>query len=358
MARRKASPPEDAPGTFEERLAAKFQLKLASQPLTSDIADFISTQCAMLDYIIGQPGIPVGRVTVFYGKEGAGKSTVAYHILAETQRRDGLAILIDAEHRYSRDRGERLGLIPARLVMPVPTTLEACFKDIEEIIKYVREEDPARLVCIAVDSLSALPAQKQLEATIEDQPQPGLSARTISREMQRLGPMLAQHKIGLVIVNQLRQHLDIMGDPRSRERRKAMKRNTMAGEGALVFWGSLLVYFTSTGVIKSGDDPVGITVRAEIRKSSIAPEGKQGLFDIYAIGGVDNTSSQLDLLERLGLVTQAGSWYSLDGDSAKFQRRQWPSILAERTDLQEIIREAPLLWRPDPNEKAEELVDV
>ena len=73
---------------------------------------------------------------------------------------------------------------------------------------------------------------------------------------------------------------------------------------------------------------------------------------------MDNASSQLDLLERLGLVTQAGSWYSLDGDNAKFQRRQWPSILAERTDLQEIIREAPLLWRPDPNEKAEELVDV
>jgi hypothetical protein len=122
----------------------------------------------------------------------------------------------------------------------------------------------------------------------------------------------------------------------------------MAGEGALVFWGSLLVYFTSTGVIKSGDDPVGITVRAEIRKSSIAPEGKQGLFDIYAIGGVDNASSQLDLLERLGLVTQAGSWYSLDG--VKFQRKQFGTVLSERPDLRQLIQEAPLLWRPNPNE--------
>jgi recombination protein RecA len=357
MARKaKASPTEDASGTFEERLAAKFELKLASQPLTSDIEEYISTQCAMLDYAIGRPGIPVGRVTVFYGKEGAGKSSVAYHVLAETQRRGGLAILIDAEHRYSRDRGERLGLIPARLVMPTPTTLEDCFVVIEEIIKWVREEDPARLVCIVIDSLSALDAKKNLELAVGEQAQLGLAARTISREMQRLGPMLAEHKVALIIVNQLRQHLDIMGDPRSRERRKAMKRHTMTGEGALVFWGSLLVYFTSTGVIKDDDAQTGITVRAEIRKSSIAPEGKQSLFDIDAIDGVDKEGSQLDLLETLKIVTKAGPWYSLDG--IKFQRRQFPTVLAERPELLQKIQEAPLLWRPDPNEKAEETADA
>jgi recombination protein RecA len=130
----------------------------------------------------------------------------------------------------------------------------------------------------------------------------------------------------------------------------------MTGEGALVFWGSLLVYFTSTGVIKDDDAQTGITVRAEIRKSSIAPEGKQSLFDIDAIDGVDKEGSQLDLLETLKIVTKAGPWYSLDG--IKFQRRQFPTVLAERPELLQKIQEAPLLWRPDPNEKAEETADA
>lgn len=343
MARKKGVAPLVSGATLEERVVAKLgpaEASLASAPLTSDIASYISTQCAVLDYAIGQPGIPLGRLTVFYGKEGSGKSTLALHVLAETQRRGGLAVLIDAEHRFTRDRGERIGLDSSRLVMPTPLTMEKCFADVEEIIDYVREEDPDRLVCIVIDSLSGLPTTKQMDATLDDAVQPASAARLVSGELPRLCGMLARHRIALIIVNQLRHHLDM--DPRSKERRKVLKKDAMIAEGSLVFWGSLFVYLTSIGVLGEKTDPTGITARATIRKNSIAPEGKQAVFDIDALYGIDRLGSKLDLLERLGTITQAGPWFTYDGK--KFQRKGFGEVLAEHPELEEIIAGAPLLW--------------
>jgi recombination protein RecA len=345
MARKaKASPPEDGL-SLEERLVAKLgseQARLASSPLSSDVPDYISTQCATLDFAIGRPGIPVRRLTVLYGREGSGKSTVAYHILAETQRRNGIAILIDAEHRYSRDRGERIGLDHSRLVTLTPTTMEECFQDIEKIVAYVREEDASRLVCIAIDSLAALPTKKQMEAEIDDAIQPGGAARLVSRELQKITGLISKYDIALVVVNQLRQHIDISGDPRNRERRKVMRNHAMIAEGPLVYYGSLFIYFVSIGSLGEKETPTGITVRADIRKNSIAPEGKRVTFDIDFLRGVDQDGSKLDLLERLGVIERNGAWYAYGG--AKFQRRGFSAFLEEHPELEGAISQAPLLW--------------
>lgn len=347
MSRKKGVAPDTSGATLEERVVAKLgptEACLASAPLTSDIASYISTQCAELDYAIGQPGIPLGRLTIFYGKEGSGKSTLALHVLAETQKRGGLAVLIDAEHRYTRDRGERIGIDSSRLVMPAPLTMEKAFEDVEEIIAYVREEDPDRLVCIVIDSLSGLPTTKQMETALGKDPQPGVAARLVSGELPRLCGLLARHQIALIVVNQLRHHLD-MDQFRSKERRKVLKTSAMIAEGSLVYWGSLFVYLTSLASPedkKALTEPTGITVRATIRKNSIAPEGKQALFDINFLYGIDRLGSKLDLLERLGTVTQAGSWFNYDGE--KFQRKGFGDVLAEHPELEEIIARAPLLW--------------
>jgi len=343
MARKKAAPKEGAP--LEERLVDKFgseKARLASSHLTSDIETFIDTGAAELNWAIGAPGIPAGRLTVFYGKEGSGKSTLALAILAETQRRGGTAILIDAEHRYSRDRAERLGIDPARLVMPQPQTLEAMFSDLYQIIDWIKEQEPGRLVCVVVDSISALPTKKLLESEPGENSAIGSAARTISQQMERLNPVIAKNGIALIFVGQLRQHIAMMGNPRSKERRKVMKDSAMIGEGALIYYGSLFVYLTSIGIIGDRDEPMGITARAEIRKNSIAPEGRRVLLDIYSIGGIDGPDSKLKLLERIGTVTRAGSWYKYG--ETKFQRKTFGDVLAEHPELEEAIAEAPFRW--------------
>lgn len=344
MARKKKAAPKSKDAPFEKRLAEEFRekVRLASSPLTSDITTFIDTGAAELHWALGIPGIPAGRITVFYGKEGSGKSTLTLHVLAETQRRGGTAILIDAEHRYSRDRAERIGIDPETLVMVQPTTLEGMFDDLYKIMDWIEEEDPGRLVCVVVDSISALPTKKLLESDPGDHGAMGLAARIISQQMERLNPLVAKCGIAMIFVGQLRSHIAMVGNPRSRERRKVMRDSTMVAEGTFIYYGSLFIHFTSIGIIGDRDEPTGITAKVRIRKNSIAPEDREVLLDIYALDGIDGVDSKLKLLERIGTVTRAGSWYKY-GDT-KFQKRNFEDVLAEHPELEDAIAAAPSRW--------------
>ncbi len=317
---------------------------LASEELDSDIREYVSTQCATLDYCIGRPGIPVGRLTVLYGKEGSGKSTVAYHILAETLRRGGVAMLIDSEGAFDRDRGRRLGLDdqnPSFIVLE-PPTMEACFAEIEDSIKFIREETPDTLLTIVWDTLAASPTKALMESDY-DAIGVARASRVVSDKMPRLNKLYTHERVALVIVNQVRQYINFSGDPRSRTVRKVMGQNTMIGEGALIFYGSLFLHFQSAGYLGEKEKPHGITTKARGRKNKIAPnEGWTQSFDILYKDGIDVEDAKLRLLKELGIITVKGSWYVL-GDQ-KFQRKQWSEVLAEHPELEEQVREAPLLW--------------
>jgi len=233
------------------------------------------------------------------------------------------------------------------------------FKDIYDILAWIKEESPDQLVTIVVDSISALPTQKLMESNPGEYGSIGSAARLISQEMEKLNPIVAKEQVALIFVGQLRQHISMGGNPRSRERRKVMTTNAMIGEGALIYYGSLFIYLSSVGFIGDKDDPSGITARATIRKNSIAPEGRQTLIDIDFLYGIDSTASKLSLLERVGVISQSGSWYKYG--EKKFQRRTFPDVLEENPELEEEIAAAATRWRKgledadqDPPEEAEE----
>ena len=318
-------------------------VQLGSEALDSDITEWVNTQVATLNYAIQRPGIPVGRVTVLIGKEGGGKSTLVYHLLAQAQVQGGLAVLVDSERRFDRQRGARIGIRLDDLVIINGRTVEKVFRTIEKIVK----DEPDTLMLIAIDSLAGLPSQAALDKELGEA-SVAMVARIVSQACSRLSPDLARSRCALVIVNQLRSYIDTSNAPRGRERRKLMHDRAMVAEGPLSYYASLGIYLTSTGFLGERDAPDGISVRAEIRKSSVggSGEGRRAEFDITYQTGIDTAGNKLDLLVELGTAKQSGPWYNIEGVEAKFMRKTWPAVLAEHPELEEIIRMAPEAWMP------------
>ncbi len=355
MARPKKDKEEVAPqgGSLAGRLASAFKdhVVLGSEPLDSDIRDYVSTQCAMLDYTIGRPGIPLGRLTTIFGREGSSKSRLVYHILAEVQRRGGLAVLVDTEKRFSKDVAAALGLNLAELLVIIDLSIESVFERIEKLIIGARKEDSDVPVVVAIDSLSSLAAEAVLGFEEDKRSsQPALVAKYLSQNFPRIIPLLARTSVALMIVNQTRSHFDMsspLGRGRSDGRRKVMGENTaMLAENELVFYSSLMLHVASIGTIKNDDNlPVGITSRATIRKVSISPkEGHQCTFDTDFLDGVDRVGSKLDLLVKLGHVKESGGWYKLEGQEKGFRRGDFAAVLESNPELDEIIHQAPEAW--------------
>ncbi len=353
MAKRAALPVEESDtGSLSQRflrelrkdkdLAAEFAL--GSEELDSDIPYFISTQSALLNYIIGQPGIPGGHLTVLIGKEGGGKSSLLTHLEAECQAMGGIVAHADGERRFSRDRAERMGLRVEDVIFLQALNLDDLFNQIELVVEQAPKLAPGLPVLIGVDSLAAYAAKAKWEGTSD---RIASVAAIVSDRLTVLMPKLARNGVTLVIINQLRMHIDTSNrGPRSRERRKVMGERAMRAEGSLVYWGDLILYLTSTGILGEKDNPEGISARAEIRKTSIARgEGLWCEMDFYAWDGLDRLGSKLDLLERLGYIEQAGGWYKLkDSDEKGFRRADFGAWLDAHPEFEDVIKEAPRLW--------------
>ena len=362
MARKKADEPVVG-DNIQARILSKLSkdkalggvVKRASGSLFSDTPYYISTQSAMLDYAIGQPGVPAGKLTTIFGREGGGKSTLAQHLLAETQRVGGIAVYIDSEQRFDRTRAGRLGLNVDDLILIDGATMEQAFDAIEKVIDGVREEAVDVPVMVVYDSLAGAPLKKQLEAEMGDVIV-GKAAALVGAVTPRLKLKISTLGVALVIVNQIRSRVQFV-DPRSPstyERIKVMgKEHTMIAEWPLIFHSALMLYVNSISTTGEKDAPTGIRARAIVRKCGIAPrEMWQAEFDIDYLTGIDRTGSKFELLERLKIIehTSAG-WYAYtDSDrfgSKKFMRKAFVDELAEHPELEQIIREAPTKWQTE-----------
>lgn len=316
----------------------KIQAQLADRPLDSDVVDWIDTQAASLNYAIGRPGIPVGRLTVLVGKEKGGKSTVAYHLLQETQRRGGIAILVDAERRYSRDRAERIGIDHSRLIYMPGETVESTFEELQAFVEVVREDHPDKLVTIAWDSLSGTPTK----AGLAGQQQLGEHARLVGFWFRVLLPSMAKKKIAFVMVDQLRNRIDTGGGTYFRP-----SSETMLAERAQNYHCSLKIHFAQ--ISKEGDpkEPTGITTRAKVEWNTVAPPFRTAIIHINFLDGIDRDACAFELARELKLISQNGSWWVF-GDQ-KFQgarAKKWSEILQQDEGLRRQLAEAPLSWQP------------
>lgn len=327
-------------------------IHLGNEVLLSDIKRYISTQSAMLDYAIGRNGIPTGTPVCIVGREGSGKSLLAYHILAETQRIGGIGVLLDTEQRFTKDRAEAIGMNLDELIVIDGLTLEKCWEAIEKCIEDTRKANSDIPLTIVLDSLAGSVTEKRLEAEVGSSVVAN-KAKFINDELPRLKLKLAKYDIAFIIVNQLRSK--IHADPRKamyEERNKVMgKDQSMIAEWTLLYECALILRLNSMSPIlnKEGDKkhPIGVTSKFEVRKSGISPrEGWSAEVDIDFMHGFDRLDSKFQLLEQLEVITGGSAgWYKVPGEEKSFKRSDFQRILDSHPELETLLQAAPESWQ-------------
>ena len=305
-----------------------------SDTTPTDIKEFISTGSSTLDLAISNRpdgGIAVGRITEINGLESSGKSLLGAHILAETQKKDGIAVYIDTETSVSQQFMEVIGIDLNKMLYLHLETVEEIFEAIEEIVTQVRESDKDRCVTILVDSLAAASTKVEMEADYDKDGWATSKAIIISKAMRKITQMIGKHNVALVFTNQLRQKLGVMfGDPW-----------TTSGGKALPFHASTRIRLKNMGQIKdTAKNVLGMKCRAQIVKNRLGPPLRHADYDMYFDRGIDNYGGWLTVMKAHKLVKSGGAWYTLvdqNGDEHKFLSKDWEELITSNDELREYV---------------------
>jgi recombination protein RecA len=303
----------------------------------TDITDFISTGATMLDVAISNRkhgGIGVGRITELTGLEGSGKSLVAAQLIASTQRRGGVGVLIDTETAVNPEFYKAIGLDINKLVYVHLQALEDVFDAVTNIIEKVRAGgNKDKLVTIVVDSVAAASTKKELEADFAKDGYATDKAIIISKAMRKITGLLGKQRIALVFTNQLRQKMNAMpfSDPW-----------TTSGGKAIAFHASTRIRLSLTGKIKNNDgDVIGVKVKAVMDKNRLGPPHRTAEFEIYFDRGIDDYSAWLKVLKDNKIIKQAGAWYTYvdetTGEEIKFQSKDFPNFIDVDPERKELL---------------------
>lgn len=298
--------------------------------------DYISTQCPSVDFALGRRGVPVGRITNIYGQEGSAKSTLAYHILAETQRLGGIAILYDSEGAYDYDRCKRIGIDHEKLLLLEPPHFEQAADEFMDILRQSKEK-PGRLLCLVWDSIAATPTKRELEAKTEEL-RPGEQARLISQMMRPFNNLVVHTNTALILVNQLRTKIQMGGMPVY----NTDSIYTQAGEQSIKFYSSVRLNLRAAGKVGDKDEPDGVLIKAQVTKNKVGPGYRRAEFKVMDWDGIDQVDATLDVAERIGVVKRNGSWYAIGEE--KFQASKAAEVLAAHPEVVKAVREAPESW--------------
>ena len=292
------------------------------------ISDWISTGSSLLDLAISNRpngGIPVGRITELTGLEQSGKSLVSGHLLAETQKKDGVAVLIDTETSVSVDYLRAIGVDTDKLLYIHVDTVEDIFATIDNIIATIRKSNKDRLVTIVTDSVSAASTKIEMAADYAKDGYATTKAILISKAMRKLTSTIGRQQIALVFTNQLRQKMGVMfGDPW-----------TTSGGKALAFHASVRIRLKSMGQIKKGTtspEVVGGKCEATIVKNRMGPPQRKASFEIYFNRGIDDIGSWITTLKTHKVFKQGGAYYSYTdskGKDYKFMAKDFPEMLKD-----------------------------
>lgn len=322
----------------------------------TNVKDWVSTGNALLDVAVSNRpygGLPVGRIAEITGLEQSGKSLLSAHLLAETQKKGGVAVLIDTETAVNREFLEAIGVDISKLLYVSVDTVEAIFEACETIIEKVRTGDKNKLVTIVVDSVAAASTKKELEADYDKDGYATDKAIIISKAMRKITNMIGRQNICLVFTNQLRQKMNAMAfsDPW-----------TTSGGKALAFHASVRFRLKSMGQLKVGDRIIGIKVRAQVIKNRLGPPLRHADFSIFFDRGIDNYGSWLGVMKDNKLVKQAGAWYEYTdtdtGEVLKFQSKDFAEILKNEELKDQIYRKICEVTILQYKSSASEEVDI
>jgi len=280
----------------------------------------IPTGALDLDIALGIGGIPRGRIIEIYGPESSGKTTLAQHIVAECQKKGGIAAFVDAEHALDPEYARNLGVQVDDLLISQPDTGEQAMDITEELVR------SGAVDIIVVDSVAALVPKAEIEGSMEDQ-QMGLQARLMSKALRKLTGIIGKTNTTVIFINQLRNKIGVMyGNP-----------ETTTGGNALKYYASVRMEIKRTEGVKGDDGDVGNHVRVRVLKNKVAPPFRTAEFDIIFGKGICKIGNILDVAVKLDIVKKAGAWFSFNDDKLGQGREKAKEFLAENPDILNTI---------------------
>ena len=280
----------------------------------------IPTGSLSLDAALGVGGMPRGRVIEIFGPESSGKTTLALHVIAEAQKRGGMAAFIDAEHALDAVYAGKLGVDIDNLLVSQPDSGEQALEIAEVLIRSNAVD------VLVVDSVAALVPRAELEGEMGDA-QMGMQARLMSQALRKLTSVVAKSGTCLIFINQLREKIGVMfGSP-----------ETTTGGRALKFYASIRLDIRRIASLKEGDQVIGSRAKVKCVKNKVAPPFREAEFDILYGEGISKEGDLLDLAVDQRIVEKSGAWYSFDGERIGQGRENARNFLKEHADMRNEI---------------------
>ena len=280
----------------------------------------VPTGSLSLDIALGLGGVPKGRVIEVYGPESSGKTTVTLHMIAEVQKRGGIAGFIDAEHALDPVYAKNIGVDIDELYISQPDSGDQALEIAETMVR------SGAMDIIVIDSVAALVPRQEIEGDMGDS-HVGLQARLMSQALRKLTPVISKSNCVVVFINQLREKVGIMfGNP-----------ETTTGGRALKFYASVRMDVRRVETLKQNGEMVGNRTRIKIVKNKIAPPFKEAEFDIMFGKGISKEGDILDLAANLDIVNKSGAWYAYKGDKIGQGRENAKLYLAQNPEVMDEI---------------------
>jgi recombination protein RecA len=314
---------EAAMGQIEKQFGKGSIMKLGENSVLN--LDSIPTGCLDLDIALGIGGVPRGRIIEIFGPESSGKTTVALHIVAEAQKKGGVAAFIDAEHALDPSYARVLGVDTENLIVSQPDTGEQALEIAEALVR------SNAIDVIVIDSVAALVPRAEIEGEMGDS-HVGLQARLMSQALRKLAGSINKSKCVTIFINQLREKVGVMfGNP-----------ETTPGGRALKFYASVRMDIRRIDSIKQGEEVIGNRTRVKVIKNKVAPPFRQAEFDIMYNGGISREGTILDVGVREEIVQKSGAWFSYNdvrlGQGRENAKQYFKDNYALSLEIENLIR--------------------
>lgn len=309
----------DAALAHIEKQYGKGAVMKLGDPMNQMNIETIPTGSLSLDIALGLGGIPKGRIVEIYGPESSGKTTVTLHMIAEVQKRGGIAGFIDAEHALDPVYAKNIGVDIDNLYISQPDNGEQALEIAETMVR------SGAIDIVIVDSVAALVPKAEIDGDMGDS-HVGLQARLMSQALRKLTSVISKSNCTVVFINQLREKIGVMfGNP-----------ETTTGGRALKFYASVRMDVRRIEALKQGGEVIGNRTRVKVVKNKVAPPFKEAEFDIMFGEGISSIGDILDLAANNGIINKSGAWYAYEGnkigqgrENAKQYLKENPQVCAE-----------------------------